>query len=77
MILSLNFHIFLGVSKQWQVDERYPTCTLREALTNYLDITSPLTQNMLMYLSTQTSNESDRIQLEKLSKVFQTIRIII
>lgn len=32
---------------------------------------------MLMYLSTQTSNESDRIQLEKLSKVFQTIRIMI
>lgn len=57
-----------GVSKQWIVDERYPPCTLRCALTNFLDITSTISQNMLMYLSTQASNENDRIQLERLSK---------
>jgi hypothetical protein len=60
---------FKGVSTQWLVDERFPQFTLRTAFTNYLDITSPLTQNMLMYLSTQASAENDRIELEKLAKV--------
>lgn len=60
---------YTGVSTQWLVDERFPQFTLRTAFTNYLDITSPLTQNMLMYLSTQASVENDRIELEKLAKV--------
>lgn len=59
----------LGVSKQWVVDERYPVCSIRSALTNYLDITSPVSQNMLLYFSTQATDENDRIQLEKLAKV--------
>jgi len=42
---------------------------LRDAFTYTLDITSPLTQNMLLYLSTQTTSEADRVQLEKLAKV--------
>jgi sulfite reductase alpha subunit-like flavoprotein len=50
------------------VDERYPQFTLIDAFKHYLDITSPLTQKMLMYFSSQTSNENERIQLEKLSK---------
>lgn len=59
----------LGVSKQWVVDERYPVCSIRSALTNYLDITSPVSQNILLYFSTQATDENDRIQLEKLAKV--------
>ena len=58
-----------GVSKQWLVDERFPTCSIRTALTNFLDITSPISQNMLVYFATQTSNESERFQIEKLAKV--------
>lgn len=56
-----------GTSKQWTVDDRFLPFTLRTAFTNYLDITSPLTQNMLMLMSTQAACETDRIQLEKLA----------
>ena len=42
--------------------------TLRSALTNFLDITSPLTQKMLMYFSAQATDEKERIQLEKLAR---------
>lgn len=58
-----------GVSKNWVVDDRYPACTLYTALTNYLDITSTVTQNMLQYFSSQTSSESERLRLENLAKV--------
>ena len=57
-----------GVAKEWVVDDRFPEFTIRLALTCYLDITSTPTQNMLMYLSTQATTETDRAQLEKLSK---------
>ena len=60
-----------GVSKQWVVDERYPPCSLRMAFTCFLDITSTLSQNMIMYLSTQATNETDRLKLEKLAKVIK------
>ena len=59
----------LGVSKQWAKDDRYPNAmTLRTALTNFLDITSPPTQKMLMYFSSQVTDEQDRHSLEKLAK---------
>ncbi len=67
-ILKEKTTIF-GVSKQWVVDERFPVCSIRSALTNYLDITSPLSQNIILYFSTQTNDDNDRIQLEKLAKV--------
>lgn len=57
-----------GVTKEWIIDDRFPEFTLRTAFTNFLDITSPPTQDMLMYLSTQTTVDRDRIQLEKLGK---------
>jgi len=58
-----------GVNKNWIVDERYPACTLFTALTNFLDITSTVSQNMLQYFSTQTANEAERTRLENLAKV--------
>lgn len=58
------------MTAEWVVDERFPMLTLRMAFTNLLDISSPLTQALLMYLSTQASSETDRIRLEKLAKVF-------
>ena len=63
---------YIGVTTQWIVDERIPPFTLRTAFTYLLDITSPLSQNLLMYLSTQATAENDRIQLEKLAKVTKT-----
>lgn len=57
------------MTAEWVVDERFPMLTLRMAFTNLLDISSPLTQALLMYLSTQASSETDRIRLEKLAKV--------
>ena len=47
--MYLFYFIHLGNTKQWTVDERYPACTLRDAFKYYLDITTPLTQNMLLY----------------------------
>ena len=72
--------MIVGVSKQWIVDERFPSCTLRTALTYFLDIASTVTQNILMYFSTQTTNEKEKFELEKLAKVsfkFKFLFIII
>lgn len=67
-VLREKTNVF-GVSKQWVKDEHYPDeITLRAAFTNFLDITSPPTQKMLMYLALQASEESDRSNLEKLAK---------
>ena len=57
-----------GLSKEWIVDDRFPYFTLRKAFTNFLDITSPLAQNMLMYMSAQATDEVDRAKLEKLAR---------
>jgi sulfite reductase alpha subunit-like flavoprotein len=57
-----------GDEKAWTIDERYPKCTLRSAFQFYLDITTPPTQKMLLYLSTQASSDADKIALEKLGK---------
>ena len=60
--------IGFGVQKQWVTDERYPPFTLADAMTFYLDITTPATQNLLMYFSGQCSSDEDRLKLEKLAK---------
>lgn len=57
-----------GPGKQWVVDENYLPFTLRHAFTNLLDITSPLSQDMLKNLSSQATSDSDREKLEKLSQ---------
>ncbi|RNA17686.1 Nitric oxide brain [Brachionus plicatilis] len=66
-ILKEKSSIF-GAGKQWVVDDQYLPFTLRHAFTNLLDITSPLSQDMLKYLSSQVSADSDREKLEKLSQ---------
>lgn len=66
-ILKEKSSIF-GPGKQWVVDEKYLPFTLRHAFTNLLDITSPLSQDMLKYLSTQATSDLDREKLEKLSQ---------
>ena len=58
-----------GLKKNWVVDEKYPACTLREALTHYLDITTSLSQKILTHLAQQTSDESEQIRLKNLANV--------
>jgi nitric-oxide synthase, brain len=67
-VLKEKTNVF-GVVKQWVKDDRYPNeITLRTAFTNFLDITSPPSQKLLSYLSLQASDETDRLNLEKLAK---------
>lgn len=58
----------LGVTKQWINDERFPVTTLRFALTYLLDLTTPVSQCMLMLFSTQATDENDQKKLRNLSR---------
>ena len=70
-VLKEKTNVF-GATKEWVKDDRYPNAiTLRTAFTNFLDITSPPTQKMLMYFSMQASSDSDRLKLEKLAKDYK------
>ena len=70
------FFCFSGVSKIWEPDERIPTCTLREALTYFLDLTTPPSQVILQQMTKFVSNDYELARLEKLSQVFVYIDII-
>ena len=50
-------------------DPRLPPCTLRQALTFFLDITSPPSPQLLRLLSTLAEEPSEQQQLETLSQV--------
>ncbi|KAL2088551.1 hypothetical protein ACEWY4_015450 [Coilia grayii] len=47
----------------WQTDRRIPACSLAQALTHFLDITSPPSQALLYKLSQIATQEDDRRQL--------------
>lgn len=51
------------------MDERIPACTLAQALTYFLDITTPPSQSLLRKLSTAAGQEEDQRRLEKLASV--------
>lgn len=55
--------------KTWEVDERYQTCTLREALTYYLDLTTPPSQVILQQMANLVTSDVEQAKLEKLSQV--------
>ncbi|KAL3869055.1 hypothetical protein ACJMK2_041782 [Sinanodonta woodiana] len=57
----------LGNIKTWEKFPRFPVCTLRTALSRYLDITTPPTQSFLKILATQATNTSERKALENLA----------
>ncbi|NP_001098407.1 nitric oxide synthase 2a, inducible [Danio rerio] len=57
--------------KRWQTDERLPACTLVQALTYFLDVTTPPSQSLLRKLSTAADQEEDRKRLEALASDFQ------
>jgi sulfite reductase alpha subunit-like flavoprotein len=57
------------ISGKWISDSRLPPCSLRVALTNYLDITTPPNQRFLQYLIDTTKDTWDSFRLKKLSSV--------
>ncbi|NWU89997.1 NOS2 protein, partial [Upupa epops] len=52
----------------WTTDRRMPACTLREALTYLLDITTPPSQRLLKNLSQLVTAEADKERLEVLCR---------
>ncbi|KAI2664471.1 Nitric oxide synthase, inducible [Labeo rohita] len=57
--------------KKWQADERIPACTLTQALTYFIDVTTPPSQSLLRKLSKVAGQEEDRKRLEALASDFQ------
>lgn len=53
----------------WTRDKRLPACTLPEALTYLLDITTPPSQQLLRKLSQLVTAEGDKQRLEVLCQV--------
>jgi hypothetical protein len=58
-----------GPPPGWVRDPRLPPCTLRQALTFFLDITSPPSPRLLRLLSTLAEESSEQEELEALSQV--------
>uniref|UniRef100_A0A452SHD0 Nitric oxide synthase n=1 Tax=Ursus americanus TaxID=9643 RepID=A0A452SHD0_URSAM len=58
-----------GPPPSWVRDPRLPPCTLRQALTFFLDITSPPSPQLLRLLSTLAEESSEQQELESLSQV--------
>ncbi|KAH3891948.1 hypothetical protein DPMN_016058, partial [Dreissena polymorpha] len=59
----------MGNMKSWDPYGKLPVCTLRTALTRYLDITTPPSQALLKLFATQATKDCDRESLEKLANV--------
>lgn len=57
---------------QWIPYDRLPLTSMREALTRYLDITSPPNQEFLLILSRQTKDPEERKKLQQLARNFTT-----
>lgn len=63
-----NLRLGTGRKATWVADTRIPPCTLRQALTNYLDITTPPTPQLLQLLSILCEDPEERQRLETLSQ---------
>ncbi|XP_075683937.1 nitric oxide synthase 3 isoform X2 [Rhinoderma darwinii] len=63
-----NRRLGTGNKATWVPDTRIPPCTLRQALTNYLDITTPPTPQLLQLLSVVCEDQEERQRLETLSQ---------
>ncbi|KAE8594972.1 hypothetical protein XENTR_v10015399 [Xenopus tropicalis] len=53
---------------KWLSDTRIPPCTLKQALTNYLDITTPPTPQLLQLLSVLCEDLEEKRRMETLSQ---------
>ena len=68
--ITLNFILLPtdGVS-EWKSVNRLPRCSIRQALTHYLDITTPPSQKLVAQLALVAQNNKEQEQLKDLSKV--------
>lgn len=69
LIFYGSFPWCLSEEKRWLTDDRIPACTLVQALTYFLDVTTPPSQSLLRKLSTVAGQEEDRKRLEALASV--------
>uniref|UniRef100_A0A671KNY3 Nitric oxide synthase n=1 Tax=Sinocyclocheilus anshuiensis TaxID=1608454 RepID=A0A671KNY3_9TELE len=69
--LSLEFLSAYPDGERWQRVERIPPCPLAQALTYYLDVTTPPTQSLLRKLSKMAKLEDHRQRLLALATDFQ------
>ncbi|KAJ8960069.1 hypothetical protein NQ318_009511 [Aromia moschata] len=60
-------HTSNGVMKSWKPHERLPSCSIRELLTRFLDITTPPAPNLLQHLASIATNEIDQKKLNVLA----------
>lgn len=57
-----------NTSNDWIRNTRLPPCSLKEAFTHYLDVTTIVTRVVLTSLASMATDSWDKIMLEKLSK---------
>uniref|UniRef100_A0A8C1A2I1 Nitric oxide synthase n=1 Tax=Cyprinus carpio carpio TaxID=630221 RepID=A0A8C1A2I1_CYPCA len=69
--LRLEFLSAYPDGERWQRDERIPPCPLAQALTYYLDVTTPPSQSLLRKLSKIAKQEDHRQRLLALASDFQ------
>lgn len=60
---------FLYSGSYWVTEKRLPPCSLSQALTYFLDITTPPTQLLLQKLALLATEEAERQRLETLCQV--------
>ncbi|XP_042331853.1 nitric oxide synthase, endothelial isoform X2 [Sceloporus undulatus] len=57
-----------GIKRLWVPSSRLAPCTLRQALTYFLDITTPPSPQLLQILANQASSPEEKEKLQRLSK---------
>lgn len=61
--------ILKGVSKSWETHEKLPTCSLRQLLTRFVDVTSPPSSQLLKLLANYCADKIDEESLTRLINV--------
>ncbi|KAI8499619.1 Nitric oxide synthase, brain [Branchiostoma belcheri] len=57
-----------GLVKTWTPHDRLPSCSLRTALSRYLDVTTPPSPQLLLYLAMHATSNRERAELQALGK---------
>ncbi|XP_034279391.1 nitric oxide synthase 3 isoform X2 [Pantherophis guttatus] len=65
---STTFDLLAGVKRMWVPSHRLPPCTLRQALTYFLDITTAPSPQLLQLLATLAEHRGEREKLQRLSQ---------
>ena len=67
-----NYRLEDLIEEKWTINERFDIpISIKDALTYFLDITTPVTQTFLSHLSTLASNKNESLRLENLSQVLK------